>query len=160
MASFPTHSLPDSLEDNQSDSQLAEKSIQRLQTTKQKVTEPNEVTEQLIPDSTTFTIKISSKAAEEPSSINRHEQIDPFTGINRTNNSTAMVSLPTQSSLPDLQEITQSDSQLAEKSTQRLQTTKQNMTEPNEVTEQLILIPQHSLSKSTKQQKTFFNCPS
>ncbi len=31
-------------------------------------TEPNEVTEQLIPDSTTFTIKISSKAAEEPSS--------------------------------------------------------------------------------------------
>ncbi len=140
MASFPTHSLPDSLETTQSeDSQLAEKSTQRLQTTKQKVTEPNEVTEQHILYSTTLTIKTSSKAAEEPSSINRHEQIDPFTAINRTNNSTAMVSLPTQSSLPDSQEITQSeDSQLAEKSNQRLQTTKQKVTEPNKVTEQHI----------------------
>ncbi len=137
MASFPTHSLPDSLETTQSDSQLAEKSTQLLQTTKQKMTEPNEVTEQHIPDSTTFTIKISSKAAEEPSSTALHEQISQFSGINGTNNATATVSLPTQSSLPDSQEITQSeDSQLAEKSNQRLQTTKQKVTEPNEVTEQ------------------------
>ncbi len=140
MASFPTHSLPDSLETTQSDSQLAEKSNQRLQTTKQKMTEPNEVTEQLIPDSTTFTIKISSKAAEEPSSTALHEQISQFTGINGTNNSTATVSLPTQSSLPDSQQTTQSgDPQIVKQTVQRFQTTKQKIIEPSEVTEQHIL---------------------
>ncbi len=140
MASFPTHSLPDSLETTQSDSQLAEKSTQRLQTTKQKMTEPNEVTEQLIPDSTTFTIKISSKAAEEPSSTALHEQISQFTGINGTNNSTATVSLPTQSSLPDSQQTTQSgDPQIVKQTVQRFQTTKQTIREPSEVTEQHIL---------------------
>ncbi len=72
------------------------------------MTEPNEVTEQHIPDSTTFTIKISSKAAEETSSTALHEQISQFSGINGTNNSTATVSLPTQSSLPDSQQTTQS----------------------------------------------------
>ncbi len=140
MASFPTHSLPDSLETTQSDSQLAEKSTQRLQTTKQNMTEPNEVTEQHIPDSTTFTIKISSKAAEEPSSTALHEQISQFTGINGTNNSTAMVSLPTQSSLPDSQQTTQSgDPQILKQTVQRFQTTKQTIREPSEVTEQHIL---------------------
>ncbi len=141
MVSLPTQSsLPDSLETTQSDSQLAEKSNQRLQTTKQKVTEPNEVTEQHSPDSTTFTIKISSKAAEETSSTALHEQISQFSGINGTNNSTAIVSLPTQSSLPDSQEITQSeDSQLVKQTVQRFQTTKQKITEPSEVTEQHIL---------------------
>ncbi len=140
VASFPTHSLPDSLETTQSgDSQLAEKSTQLLQTTIQKITEPNKVTEQHILDSTTFTIKISSKAAEEPSSTALHEQINQFTAINGTNNSTAMVSLPTQSSLPDLQQTSQSgDSQLLEQSVQRIQTTKQKMTGPSEVTEQHI----------------------
>ncbi|KAL0182950.1 hypothetical protein M9458_022325, partial [Cirrhinus mrigala] len=138
MPSFPTDSLPGSQETTQSgDSQLAEESTQQLQTTTHKITEPSKVTEQHIFDSTTFTINIPSKAAEEPSSITIYEQMDNFTHINDTNNSTAMASFPTQSSLPDSQETTQSgDSQLPEESTQRLQTRRQESTEHSEVTEQ------------------------
>ncbi|XP_077098232.1 uncharacterized protein LOC143749681 [Siphateles boraxobius] len=126
MASFPTHS-PDSQKTTQSgDSQLVEQS----RITKQKIMEPSQVTEQLIPDSTTLTIKISSKAAEEPSSTIIHERIDDFTGITDTNDSTAMASFPTHS-----QKTTQSgDSQLVE----QLTITKQKITEPSQVTEQLI----------------------
>ncbi|RXN13174.1 hypothetical protein ROHU_029161 [Labeo rohita] len=139
MASFPTHSsFPDSPETTLTeDSQQAEKSTQRLQTTRQKITESSEATEQHFPDFTTFTINVSSKAAEETSTIAMHEQMDHFTGINGINNSTAMASFPTQSSLPGSQETTHlADSQLAEESTQRLQTTIQNITESSEATEQ------------------------
>ncbi|XP_026075860.1 mucin-6 [Carassius auratus] len=128
MASLPTQSsFPDSQETTKSgDSQLAEESTQRLQTTIQKITQPSEVTEQHIPDSSTF--KFPTTAAEDPSTIAIHEQIDHLTGINDTNNSTAMASFPTHSSLPDSQETTQSrDSQLAEESTQQPQTTIQNI---------------------------------
>ncbi|XP_058645181.1 mucin-4-like [Onychostoma macrolepis] len=141
MASFPIDSLPASQETTPSgDSRLAEKPTQRVQTTKQKIIEASEVTEQHILDSTTLTNKISSKAAEEPSSTTIHKQINHVTGINGTNISTAMVSLPTQSSLPDSQETTPSgESRLAEKPTQRVQTTKQKIIEASEVTEQHIL---------------------
>lgn len=118
-ASFPTE--PSSLDSPKTtqikDLQLVEQSTQRLQTTIQKITEPNQAIEQHIPDSTKF--KIPSTAAVEPSTIAIHEQINHFTDINGTNNSTAMVSLPTKSSLPDSQKTTQSgDSELAEESTQ------------------------------------------
>ncbi|KAI2659639.1 Dihydroorotate dehydrogenase (quinone) [Labeo rohita] len=139
MASFPTHSsFPDSPETTLTeDSQQAEKSTQRLQTTRQKITESSEATEQHFPDFTTFTINVSSKAAEETSTIAMHEQMDHFTGINDTNNSTAMASFPTHSSFPDSPETTLTeDSQQAEKSTQRLQTTRQKITESSEATEQ------------------------
>ncbi|XP_050977199.1 mucin-5AC isoform X1 [Labeo rohita] len=138
MASFPTHSsFPDSQETTLTeDSQQAEKLTQRLQTAIQKITESSEATEQHFPDFTTFTINVSSKAAEEPSSITIDEQFNHFTGINDTNNSTAMASFPTQSSLPGSQETTHlGDSQLAEESTQRLQTAIQNITESSEATE-------------------------
>ncbi len=47
MASFPTHSLPDSLETtHQEIHNLLKQTVQRFQTTKQKMTEPSEVTEQ------------------------------------------------------------------------------------------------------------------
>ncbi|XP_052463786.1 mucin-6-like [Carassius gibelio] len=133
MVSLPTQSsFPDSQETTESgDLQLAEQSTQRLQTTIQNIIEPSQVTEQHIPDSTKFTIKNSSKAAEEPSSIAVHDQINRFTGINGINNSTAMESLPTQSSFPDSQETTQSgDSELAEESAQHFHRTKQKIPKP------------------------------
>ncbi|XP_067253759.1 mucin-4-like [Chanodichthys erythropterus] len=133
MTSFPTYS-PDSQTTTQSgDSQLVNQSTQRLQTTIQTILEPRQVTEQHILDSTTLPIKNYSKAAEEPSLTIIHEQIDHFTGITNTKDSTAMTSFPTHS--PDSQTTTQSgDSRLVEEST----ITKQKMMEPSTVTEQHI----------------------
>ncbi|XP_048036841.1 serine-rich adhesin for platelets-like [Megalobrama amblycephala] len=130
MTSFPTHS-PDSQTTTQSgDSQLVNQSTQRLQTRIQTIPEPSQVTEQHIPDSTTSTIKISSKAVEEPSTMIIQEQIDHFTGITNTKDPTAMTSFPTHS-----QTTTQSgDAQLVEEST----IAKQKITEPSTVTEQHI----------------------
>ncbi|XDV54521.1 hypothetical protein PO909_022795, partial [Leuciscus waleckii] len=112
---------------------FTQQSTQHLQRSKQDISEPSQVTEQHIPDFTTLTIKISSKAAEEPSSTTIHERIGHFTGITDTKDSTAMASFPTHS--PDSQTTTQSgDSQLVE----QLTISKQKITEPSQATEQHI----------------------
>jgi len=113
---------------------FTQQSTQHLQRSKLNISEPSQVTEQQIPDSTTLPIKNYSKAAEEPSSTIIHEQIDHFTGITDTKDPTAMTSFPTHS--PDSQTTAQSgDSQLVEQSST---SAKQKITEPSQVTEQHI----------------------
>ncbi|XP_039531640.1 mucin-3A-like [Pimephales promelas] len=127
MGSLPTHS-PKTTQSG--DSQL----VEQLTISKQKMTEPSQVTEQHTPDYTTFTIKISSKVVKELSPTTIYTQIAGFTDMTGTPDSPAIMSFPTEPTPQEPQNNSQSGAPqlFTQQSTQHLQQSKQEISEPSQ----------------------------